>query len=221
MEIWLDTAELDLIESANAMGILHGVTTNPSIVAKSKMGLEDLLEKLLKIQSGPVTAQVTANEAPKMIEQGEALYRFSNRIIVKVPVTKEGLKAIHALSLKKIPVMATAVFDSNQVLLAARAGATYIAPYFSSICEMDMSGMDQFKAMFILLERYKYPAKLLGASLKSAEQVRQCSELGTHAVTLNKDVFLSFIENNPETLKRVEKFSKDWQTAKERKTLLL
>lgn len=221
MEIWLDTAEFDLIESAKGMGILHGVTTNPSIVAKSNMQMEDLLGKLLQIQDGPVTAQVTAQDAPKMIEQGESLYRFSNRIMIKVPITKEGLKAIHGLSLKKIPTMATAVFDSNQVLLAARAGATYIAPYFSSICELDMSGMDQFKAMFVLLERYKYPAKLIGASLKSAEQVRQCSELGTHAVTLNKDVFLSFIENNPETLKRVDKFSKDWQTAKARKSLPL
>jgi transaldolase len=221
MEIWLDTADFDLIESAKEMGILHGVTTNPSIAAKSNMQLEDLLEKLLQIQSGPVTAQVTAEDAKKMIEQGESLYRFSNRIIVKVPVTREGLKAIHGLSQKKIPVMATAVFDSNQVLLAARAGATYIAPYFSSICELDMSGVDLFKAMFVLLDRYKYTAKLLGASLKSAEQVRQCSEIGTPAVTLNKEVFLSFIENNPETLKRVEKFSKDWQSAKARKTLPL
>lgn len=219
MEIWLDTAELDLIETAKEMGILHGVTTNPSIVAKSKMGLEELLEKLLQLQIGPVTAQVTAQEAPKMIEQGESLYRFSNRMIVKVPVTREGLKTIHSLSQKKIPVMATAVFDSNQVLLAARAGATYIAPYFSSMCELDMTGLEQFKAMLHLLERYQYPSKILGASLKSAEQVRQCAEMGAHAVTLNKEVFLSFVDNNPETVKRVDKFSKDWKSAKERKSL--
>lgn len=219
MEIWLDTAEFDLIENAKEMGILHGITTNPSIIAKSKMGMEELLEKLLQMQIGPVTAQVTAQEAPKMIEQGESLYRFSNRMIVKVPVTREGLKAIHGLGLKKIPVMATAVFDSNQVLLAARAGATYIAPYFSSMCELDITGVEQFKAMLHVLERYQYPSKLLGASLKSAEQVRQCVEMGTHAVTLNKEVFLSFVDNNPETMKRVDKFSKDWKTAKERKSL--
>ena len=150
MEIWLDTAEVELIESAKGMGILHGVTTNPSIVAKSNVRLEDLLEKLLLIQDGPVTAQVTAQDALKMIEQGESLYQFSNRIMIKVPVTKEGLKAIHGLSLKKIQTMATAVFDSNQVLLAARAGSTYIAPYFFSICEVDMSGMVQFKALFVI-----------------------------------------------------------------------
>ncbi len=219
MEIWIDTANLDLIEQAKQMGILYGVTTNPSIVAKSNLSLEDLLEKILAIQEGPVTAQVVARDALKMVEQAESLYKFSNRIIIKVPVTKEGLKAIYELKLKQIPVMATAVFDSNQVLLAARAGALYIAPYFSTICELDMSGVAQFKQMFHLLERYKYPSKLLAASLKSAEQVRECLESGAHAVTLNEEAFLSLIEDNPETLKRVERFEKDWKGAKAGKAL--
>jgi len=219
MEIWLDTAEFELVQYAKEMGILHGVTTNPSIVAKSKMALEELLIRLLEIQSGPVTAQVTVDAAAKMIEQGEALYHFSDRMVVKIPVTQEGIRAIYCLSLKKIPVMATAVFDANQVLLAARAGATYIAPYFSSMCDLDISGFEQFKAMLSLVERYKYTSKILGASLKSAEQVKQCAEMGVHAVTLNKEVFLSFIHNHPETMKKIDKFSKDWKTAKERRSL--
>jgi len=219
MEIWLDTADLELIESAKQMGILYGVTTNPSIVAQSKEPLEDLLEKILQGQSGPVTAQVTAQDAAKMIQQGEALFQFSHRLIVKIPVIREGLKAIHAMAQKKIPTMATAVFDPNQVLLAARAGATYIAPYFSSICEADLEGAEQFKAMRRLLDRYQFSSKLIAASLKSGEQVRQCIEMGAHAVTLNKEVFLSFIENHPETLKRLDRFAKDWKTAKARRSL--
>lgn len=221
MEIWLDTVDFDLIESAKAMGVLYGITTNPSILAKSQLRVESLLDKILHIQNGPVTAQVTAADSAKMVLQGEDLYKFSNRIIVKVPVTQEGLKAIHILKAKNIPVMATAVFDLGQVLLAAKAGATYIAPYFSSICELDMSGFDQFKSMSTLLERYQYPAKIIAASLKSAEQVRQCLEIGTQAVTLNKEVFSSFIENHPETTKRLDKFSKDWQAAQKPMTLLL
>ncbi len=221
MEIWLDTADLELIENAKQMGILHGVTTNPSIIAKSKMEMEELLEKILALQSGPLTVQVTANESAKMIEQGKALAQFSDRLIVKVPVTAEGLKAIHALTQNKIPVMATAVFDLNQVLLAARAGATYIAPYFSAICEMDMEGISQFKEMVKLLKEYQYPSKLLAASLKSPEQVRQCAEMGAHAVTLNSEVFSAFVDDHEETMKRIEKFSKDWKTAKERKRLPL
>jgi transaldolase len=221
MEIWLDTVDKEVIRSANEMGIIHGITTNPSLIAKSPTQLEDLLIQLLDIQKGPVTSQVTANEATQMIKQGEALYRFSNRLIVKVPVTKEGLKAIHQLNLQDIPVMATAVFDTQQVLLAAKAGATYIAPYFSAICESDMSGMALCKAMVVLLERYRYSAKLLAASLKSAEHVRECIHLGVHAVTLNQEVFLSFIEDHPETLKRLDRFSKDWESAQKRKSLPL
>ncbi len=221
MEIWLDTADLELIGNAKQMGILHGVTTNPSIVAKSKMGIEDLLRKILALQPGPVTVQVTASDANQMIEQGEALHHFSNRILVKIPVTAEGLKAIYNLSQKKIPVMATAVFDPRQVLLAARAGSTYIAPYFSSMCELDMAGVDQFNVMLNLLRRYQYPSKLLAASLNSSEQVRQCLELGADAVTLKGEVFLSFIENHEETMNQIAKFAKDWETAKKRKKLPL
>jgi len=221
MEIWLDTADLALIENAKQMGILHGVTTNPSIVAKSKHQLEDLLGKLLQIQIGPVTVQVTSENGDEMIQQGEAISQFSNRLFVKVPVTNEGLRAIHGLTERKIPTMATAVFDVNQVLLAARAGATYIAPYFSTICEADQDGFEQFKAMLRMVHRYQFPSKIIAASLKSSEQVRQCIELGVHAMTLKEDVFLSFVENHPETLKRIDRFAKDWTKAKERKTLML
>lgn len=214
MEIWLDTADFGLIETATQMGILHGVTTNPSIIAKSKMAIEEVLEKILALQNGPVTAQVTATDSSKIVEQGVFLNKFSDRIFVKVPVTAEGLKAIHALNNKKIPTMATAVFDPNQVLLAARAGAQYIAPYFSSICESDLSGINEFNSMLKLLKYYQFPAKLIAASLHTAEQVRECFELGADAVTLNPEVFSAFIENHEETLNRVQKFAKDWKTAK-------
>ena len=117
--------------------------------------------------------------------------------------------------------MATTVFDLNQVLLAARAGAQYIAPYFSTICELEMTGFDQFKLMLHVLKQHRYPAKILAASLKSGEHVRECAEIGADAVTLNKEVFLSLIGNHPETMKRVERFSKDWETAAARKSLPL
>ena len=214
MEIWLDTADRSEIERAKEMGLLHGVTTNPSIVAKSKRGLEELLEELLKIQEGPVTAQVTAFDSEAMIKQGQALYDFSNRIYVKVPVNPEGLRTIHALSKRQIPVMATAVFNPSQVLLAARAGAQYIAPYFSKICDADRDGIEQLKAMLRLLSRYQFSSKLIAASLRSGEQVNECAEIGAHAATLNPEVFASFVESPAETVQCLQKFEKDWKTAK-------
>jgi len=221
MQIWLDTVDLDLIQRAKAMGILYGVTTNPSIIAKSKVNLEEALVQILHLQKGPVTVQVTAEDSPAMIHQGESLFGFSNRIIVKVPVTPEGLKAIFALTQSGIPTMATAVYDTNQVLLAASSGASYIAPYFSRICEADIDGIEALKAMLRLLHRYNFSSKLLAASLKSSEQVKQCAEMGAHAVTLNEKVFQQFVEENPLTRQSIDRFAKDWTSAKERRSLPL
>jgi transaldolase len=221
MEIWLDTANLITVQKAQQMGILHGVTTNPAIAARSKVALEDLLQSLLKAQSGPVTAQVVASLADEMVKQGEALAAFSERIIVKIPVIREGLQAIHTLTQKKIPVMATAVFDINQTLLAARAGATYIAPYFSHICEEDQDGINEMRAMVQMIQHYGYSSKIIAASLRSTEQVRECCTLGIDAVTLNEKLFEEYIEDHPLAIKALARFDREWKTAANRKLLPL
>lgn len=208
MKIWLDTFRLDLISTAKEMGILSGVTTNPSIVAKSSLSLEQLLQQILSAQEGPVTAQVTADAAPEMIAQGKAFFALSPRLIVKVPVTREGLKAIHRLKQLSIPTMATAVFDGNQVLLAARAGAQYIAPYFSSICESDIDGIALVGKMLDMIHRYRLPSELVVASLRTAEQVKQCAEMGAPHVTLNDKVFQALIEDHPMTVESVQRLKK-------------
>jgi len=220
MQIWLDTADLPLIEKARKMGVLFGVTTNPSIVARSPLPLEDLLEKILAIQAGPVTVQVTAGEPEQMIRQAEALDQFSHRIIPKLPATEQGFEAIHALS-GKIPTMATAVFDVNQVLLAAKAGASYIAPYYSRICEADIDGIEAIRAMLGLLRRYNFTSQLLAASLRTPEQVKELAHMGAHAVTLKEEVFQSLIENNEQTLESLHRFAQDWTGAKKRRSLPL
>jgi len=212
MQIWLDTADLPLIEKAQKMGVLYGVTTNPSIVAASKKPLEDLIEQVLQIQKGPMTVQVTASKAAEMIRQAEALHGFSDRIIVKVPATEAGFETIHAIS-GKIPTMATAVFDVNQVLLSAKAGASYIAPYYSRICEADIDGIEAIRAMLGLLKRYGFSAQLLAASLRSPEQVKELAQMGAHAVTLKEDVFMSLIEDNPMTAECIGRFTHDWRQA--------
>jgi transaldolase len=220
MQIWLDTAELPLIEKAANMGILYGVTTNPTIVAECKLLLEDLIEALLKIQKGPLAVQVTASDAKTMIRQAEALHQFSGRIVVKIPVTEEGLMAIHALS-PKIPTMATAIFDVNQALLSAKAGAAYIAPYYSRICEAEINGIDAIREMLGFLQRYSFPSQLLAASLRSPEQIKELAQMGAHAVTLKEDVFNGLIENNPQTVQSVNRFAQDWDRAKSRRSLPL
>jgi TalC/MipB family fructose-6-phosphate aldolase len=219
MEIWLDTSSVQAVQMAQRLGILHGVTTNPSIAAHSGVALDDLLQTLLKAQSGPVTAQVVASKADEMVRQGEALAAVSSRIIVKIPALREGLQAMYILSQKKIPVMATAVFDPSQTLLAARAGAQYIVPYFSHICEADQDGINELRAMVQLLQRYHFSSKILAASLQSTEQVKECCALGVDAVTLNEKLFEEYLEDNPLTVKTMAKFDRDWKGAAARKTL--
>jgi transaldolase len=212
MEIWLDTTDIPTIKKAKRLGILHGVTTNPSIVAHSKKGLEELLKALLETQDGPVAVQVTLPSGEEMVGQGEAIAQFSPRFIVKVPVTAEGLFAIHTLSAKKIPVMATAVFDPNQCILAARAGALYIAPYYSHICDEELEGYETFCKMVKLLERHGYSSKILAAALRTTEQVRECASIGVDAVTMNEKIFEEYIADHPSTIKALSRFDLDWNT---------
>ncbi len=212
MEIWLDTVNLETIVKAEEMGILHGVTTNPSLLAKSGQPFKKVLENLLLAQKGAVTFQVTPHEPELMIRQAQEIYDSSNRIMIKVPVTAQGLKVITSLVRLNIPVMATAVFDPNQVLFAAKAGATYIAPYYSRICEADVYGIDAVKSMLHLLSRHSLPSKLIAASLRTPEQVKECAEMGCHAVTLNESVFAKCMEDHPSTKEAVARFTKDWKS---------
>ena len=214
MEIWLEPSDLEYIANAAKMGLLYGVSTNPSIVARSDETVDEFLHQLLEIQNGPVAVQVTASKAHKMIQQGRSLHRFSHRVFVKIPVTAEGLVAISALQKEAIPTVATAVFETQQALLAARAGAQYIAPYYAKICEEEMEGQEIVRAMLRLVAHYKYPSKLLALSFSTPEQVKECCEMGIDAVGLNKQVFHRFIEDHPLTVKSMKRFASDWKEAK-------
>lgn len=209
MEIWLDTVNLEMIREANAMGILSGITTNPSIIAKSGKPREEILESLLHVQEGPITAQVTEALSQDMVKEGRDLYSISSRIIVKVPVTKEGLKTMNILSQEEIPVMGTIIFNPLQVLLAVQAGACYVAPYFGRIQEAGKEAGDILRVIMQMLEHYKLSCKLLAASIRSATQVEQCLEIGAHAITLGEKAFLEVVTDDSLTLENLERFSQD------------
>ncbi len=209
MEIWLDSINFDLVKKANGLGILHGVTTNPAILAESS-DREKCIKNLLELQSGPVTYQVTASSAKQMILQGLAFKAISDRLIVKIPVTQEGLNAIHVLSQKGIQTMATVIFDFRQYLLAAKAGAHYAAPYYSAILKAGGDADSQITRMCKLKERHHLPTKILGASFQSIEQIEACIDLGVDAVTIKDVLFLDFIADHKETLHRMDLFQQAW-----------
>ncbi len=213
MDIWLDTTNVKTIQKAVRVGILSGVTTNPSLLANTKKDAEKTLEDLLHHQEGPVTVQVVADDTLEMVQQGQMLYSFSNRIIVKVPITKNGLEAIHLLVRQGIPTMATVVFHPRQALMAALAGANYVAPYISRIEKMGKDPWEMLTSMTTIFHHYRLPTKILGASLSSVEQVVKCAEIGIYGVTLKDDVFEKMIDDHPATLEGVHQFTEDWKKA--------
>jgi transaldolase len=211
MDIWLDTTNIRMVQKAVRFGLLSGVTTNPTLIAQSKRDLEEVLEDLLHHQEGPVTAQVVTDDVNEMVQQGQSLYSLSNRLIIKVPLTKNGLEAIHLLSRQGIPTMGTVIFQPRQALMAALAGADYVAPYLG---RLEKSGGDPWvllKSILHIFQTYRLNTKILGASLQTVEQVIQCAEIGIYGVTVKDDLFEKLIETDAMTLQGVEQFAKDWQ----------
>ena len=212
MDIWLDSTNLLVVDQAVQLGLLSGVTTNPTLIAQSKKEFKGVLKDLLNRQEGPVTAQVVSEDVEEMVRQGEDLYAFSNRLIIKVPLTTNGVKAIHLLSSQEIPTMATAIFHPHQALLAALAGANYVAPYLS---RLELAGEDPWimlKKVSLLFQTYQLNTKILGASLQTIEQVMSCAEIGIYGVTIKEELFEKLIKTDPLTLKAVEQFEDDWKS---------
>jgi transaldolase len=211
MDIWLDTTNIRAIKKAVRFGLLVGVTTNPALIAQAKRNLEEVLEDLLHYQEGPVTAQVVAEETNEMVQQGQNLYSLSNRLIIKVPLTKNGLEAIHLLSRQGIPTMATAIFRPHQALLAALAGADFVAPYLGRLEMTEENPWNMLKSIVQIFQTYRLKAKILGASLQSVEHVLKCAEAGIYGITIKDELFEKLIESDAMTLKSVEQFASDWK----------
>ncbi len=211
MDIWLDTTNIRIVQKAVKFGLLAGVTTNPTLIARSERDLEEVLEDLLHYQEGPVTAQVVAEETGEMVQQGQNLYSLSNRLIIKIPLTKNGLEAIHLLSRQGIPTMATLIFHPRQALLAALAGADFVAPYVGRLEMAGENPWNMLKSIVQMFQIYRLKTKILAASLQSVEHVLQCAEAGIYGVTVKDELFEKLIESDAMTLEGVEQFARDWK----------
>jgi len=209
MEIWLDSINLALIEKACHLGILRGVTTNPSLLSRAKNHAQTL-EQILHLQPGPVTVQVTSRDSHTMIKQGKFLYEISDRIITKIPLTEEGLKAIKELSKHSIPTMATMIFHARQAFLAISAGAKFVAPYLGGMLQEEPNAWSELEDIYKFIQRYHFSAKILVASLQNLEQVDTCARMGLHAVTLKDHLFNALIQDDEMTLQREENFLLEW-----------
>jgi transaldolase len=206
MEIWLDTIDEDAIADAAKIGIISGVTTNPSILSCTK-NIFHTLSRLLDLQPGPVAVQVTSLDPEEMIEEGLRIFEFSPRMIVKVPVNRNGLIAMRQLRCEKVPVLGTGILFPTQALLASNLRTSYIAPYFSHIDDVGCS----HATLKTIVEMLRLSTtKILAASLKNLEQINFCASLGIAAVTIKADLYYKLMEDHPIVEGFFQRFLADW-----------
>lgn len=213
MKFFIDTANLDEIKEAASLGILDGVTTNPSLVSKEGKDFRKLLDEILKLVDGPVSAEVISTDYEGILKEGRDLAKIHKNIVVKIPLIKEGLKACKTLTSEGIKVNVTLCFSPTQAILAAKAGATYISPFVGRLDDISTSGMDLISQIVQIYRNYNYTTQVLVASVRHPLHVVEAALMGADVCTIPFDVIKKMF-NHPLTDIGLEKFLGDWKKLK-------
>lgn len=216
MKFFIDTANIKEIREAADMGILDGVTTNPSLLAKegAGKGFKETIQEICDIVQGPVSVEVTSTEKAGMLREAEEFVTWSKHVVVKLPTTKEGLKACKYLSGKGIKTNLTLCFSANQALMVAKAGATYVSPFLGRLDDIGHVGMDLIKQVVTIYKNYDYKTQVLAASLRHPLHVIDAALAGAHVGTIPFKVLDQMIKH-PLTDKGIDAFLKDWEKVRE------
>lgn len=209
MKFFVDTADVAAIAELNDLGMVDGVTTNPSIILKSGRDILEVTKEICGIVSGPVSAEVVASKAEDMIAEGRKLAAIAANIAVKVPLTWDGLKACKVLSGEGKMVNVTLCFSVNQALIAAKAGATFISPFIGRLDDINLDGMDLIADIRQVYDNYGFDTQILAASIRTVNHVSQCALIGADVITAPPSVIKS-LANHTLTDKGLEQFEKDW-----------
>lgn len=210
MKFFIDTANLDEIREANELGILAGVTTNPSLVAKEGADFYERLREITGVVSGSVSAEVVSEKAEDMVEEGKPLAAIASNITVKVPMTLEGLKAVKTFKGLGISTNVTLVFSANQALLAARAGATYVSPFLGRMDDIGQDGLPLIGDIAEIFDIHGIETQIIAASIRHPVHVREAALQGAHIATLPYKVIGQLVKH-PLTDQGIEKFLADWE----------
>jgi transaldolase len=210
MKFFIDTADVEEIRKAHAMGVLDGVTTNPSLLAKVGRGLEETIREICSIVDGPVSAECVSLEAPELIKEGRGLAKIHKNVVVKVPMGVEGLKAVKALTSEGIRTNVTLCFSANQALLAAKAGATYISPFVGRLDDISQDGMELIAHIIEIYQNYDFTTQVLVASVRNPVHVLQAARMGADVATIPYSV-IAQLANHPLTDAGIKKFLADWE----------
>jgi transaldolase len=210
MKLFIDTANVDEIREAASWGILDGVTTNPSLVAKTGRDFRSVIEEICAIVDGPVNAEVVSTNSAGMIEEGERLAHIHPNVYVKAPMTAEGLKATRYLSDRGIRVNVTLVFSAAQALLAAKAGASFISPFVGRLDDIGHDGMELIEQIVVILNNYAFSSEVLVASVRNPLHVIRAAQIGAHIATCPFAVLQQLLKH-PLTDTGLERFLSDWK----------
>lgn len=214
MKFFLDTANFEEIKQASSMGILDGVTTNPTLVAREKGKFKDILLNICEIVDGPVNAEVVATDFDGMMKEGRDLAKLHPNIYVKIPFIREGLKAVKALSSEGIRVNVTLCFSSSQALMAAKAGAAFISPFVGRVDDISGVGMDMISEIRTIYDNYSFKTEILAASLRHPLHVVQSALIGADIATMPYKVFDQLFDH-PLTDIGLKRFLDDWEKVKD------
>ena len=209
MKFFIDTADIDAIAELNDLGLVDGVTTNPSLIMKSGRDILEVTKEICALIPGPVSAEVAATEADAMIAEGRKLAEIAENITVKVPLTWVGLKACRTLSGEGRMVNVTLCFSANQALLAAKAGATFISPFIGRLDDINLDGLDLIADIRTIYDNYGFEAEILAASIRTPNHIFECAKIGADVVTAPPAV-LKKLADHPLTDAGLAAFLKDW-----------
>ncbi len=211
MKFFVDTAEVKDIVELNETGLLDGVTTNPSLIAKSGRDFIEVIKEICAIIDGPVSAEVAALDKDSMIKEGEYLASLANNVVIKIPMTWDGLKACAHFSKNNIKTNVTLCFTANQALLAAKVGATYISPFIGRLDDINLDGMQLIEDIRAVYDNYSYTTKILAASIRSVNHVSEAAILGADVATIPPSVIRQ-LAKHALTDKGIDAFVKDWKS---------
>ncbi|HBJ9808300.1 TPA: fructose-6-phosphate aldolase [Listeria monocytogenes] len=213
MRFFIDTANVEEIKKANRMGFIAGVTTNPSLVAKEGRDFNEVIQEITSIVDGPISGEVVSLEADEMIAEGRVIAKIHPNMVVKIPMTGEGLAAVKVLTEEGIKTNVTLVFSATQALLAARAGATYVSPFLGRLDDIGDDGLVLIRDIADIFEIYGIPTEIISASVRHPIHVIECAKAGADIATVPFKVFEQILKH-PLTDSGIDKFLADWEAAK-------
>ena len=209
MKFFVDTAETAEIKELAATGLLDGVTTNPSLIAKSGRDFKEVIAEICKITDGDVSAEVAATDYDGMMKEALELVKIADNVVIKLPLTLDGLKACKALTEKGHKTNVTLCFSANQALLAAKAGATYVSPFIGRLDDINVDGMELIREIRVIFDNYGFDTQILAASIRTPNHVKDCALVGADVATIPPSTLKALVKH-PLTDKGLESFLADW-----------